>query len=350
MFLNSRRLLIGVMVVGALIESGQTLCAQAWSTALAVSATGQVARDSVGPLLAQLVQGDNPRSVAEAREALIRLIRSTPTDQQAGLARRVLAAVGPAIKHPQLICRLNAVLVLSELTDPAVLPALDQSLSDSSEAVRLRAAKGLAIVLKRAADGKLIELPAWGRATNHLLNSLGKQINNHKTSNRVRQEMFSVLAAVKTQDSIPVILDVLHQWTPNRLANLDEEFWAEHQAVISASSNMFSTEQLATKKLPNEWWVKLCAVSWRYEFIAAQAMQNADLDKETKKRYENLLADMDKTLMSAVPRLDGKTLQGNLPTNPALLQARVQTWALFLTDPMTINSPPTILNMSIPAP
>jgi hypothetical protein len=298
---------------------------------LVVSRVGQANEGKLKELLGQLADGDQPAQVAEARRNLKTSISSTPIGGQGRLAELIVKNIQPASQNAKVICRLNAMLVLSELTAPVAVDALVKGMEDDSEAVRLHAAKGMTAVMKRVKQAGQLYDANWQVAQKDFLVAAAVRLNGKEKSNRVVQEILNAVTQTDAQDTNKVVLDALFPMAPRRLANPLDEFWAERDAINQVLRRLV-TQQAGGQAVPRNMWIALSEVAFRYESLGVSAFNNNQLPDSVRAEYESLIKDADNALMYTVPTLGGKApdQKVNPAVNPLGLAPRLEKWKIEL--------------------
>jgi len=263
-----------------------------WTAALAQ------ADANLDRLLTQLLQSEDDRQVAEARRDIVNLLRDLNAPAATLQARndRVLAAL-PAVfqgNHREVV-RLNATLVAAVVQDPRAVPLLDRALQDSHEAVRLRAAKGLAALAERIRSANLAGEAAWSEAIGRMLDVVQSTLER-ESSQRVLYDVFAALAElidIDARRAMPAAMKLLHDRATARLDTPTARMQSEYDCLQKVYRHLIQAQAGANHADLRQ----LAIVSSRYLTMTARVReadeQRGELGPHNQREYQQmvLLAD-----------------------------------------------------------
>jgi len=301
---------------------------------------------------AQLIEGDDPQ-VAEARNQLLTPLQGANISEafRDEMSLRLFEPIRDALASERVIVRLNATMVVPEMSGSTTADLLGTALGDRSPAVRYWAALGIE---------PLAETLAANPRTAAALEQLHQRIvavTRDESLPVVFGPLLNGLVTIQRPDAVTDALTLMNDRIDRHAQNPTLSLASEVQALKAVFQRIQVGASVPQGDEAYRWIARVC---YRYLALAADALAMDPFDDatgEVKQSYETMIREADTRLRFAV----GRRLAPEA-TLPSPIDAWIGTddwnairelvrtdWVLLLTgDPIRFNPRQLAVNVQAP--
>lgn len=284
-------------------------------------------------LVSELLDGQNPKAVAKAREAILQQYLRNPglsVDQRAANAKVIVDSIGPGFAaEKELIVRLNCAIVAGAATVPEVLPHFQAAVADKNAAVRLLAVQsvgdlGESLAGQEAAGTRLNA--AWTKARDEMVALLTDTIKTGDKSNPIIQHAFESLVKINTSAGNDALIEGLILQAPRRAVDPTQTIHGERNALFHVY------REIAVGQNPQPTQLKrLSVAAMLYLKAAAIAKKNPDVSQDMQKSLDEVVVYADTIMTQTIKNLGGSPPE-RLPAGAPMqaIEVRIQIYQQML--------------------
>lgn len=257
------------------------------------AAEDRLVRDFIAAAIADLT-ADDPAQVMDARRRLIDPLTLPNTSEifAQAYSSHLKLQLPPALSHPRLIVRLNAVIVASYLTDRTAIELLAVPLADEAPAVRYRAAKAVGMIVTRARISSAADRVATERQALQLLMTHSKQ----ETAPEAWQPLLESLSVLRIPEARLALLDALNRRVDEHARRPGMPLVAEHTGLINVYRGVVE-QSLQPDGIEMAIVAALARTTCRYMVLSARTLsQVPDLDDAIEAQHREMITAADTVL------------------------------------------------------
>lgn len=252
----------------------------------------------ITPAVQQLATSADDAQVAAARRKLVEPFGMGGTDLFKNEYTRRLSArlntAGALATEARPAVRLNAMIVVSYMTDPSALPLVEQGLQDPSPAVRFWAARAVQNLGDKALSNTDRE---------RLLDLVSRTLKNEQ-GQEVVEELLRTYSRINIPRAAQQLMVVLNERVTRHAAHPDTSMAAEQAALQEQFRNLVQAKALNNQAPPALVVKELAKAALRYGTIAVDRLrQNPNMSSVNRDSLTRFIELADNALRWSVNEL-----------------------------------------------
>lgn len=253
----------------------------------------RLVRDIITEGVKELASED-PEQVMKARRRLIAPLELPNTSEifEQAYSSHLKLQLADVLDHELVFVRLNAVIVLSRLTDRTAIDLLAGPLADAAPSVRYRAAKALGMIVENARYTDSSGRPQTERKALELITTRTQS----ETASQVWRPLLESLSVLEIPEARRALLDALDHQVDAHVNVPNAPLTAEHAAMLDVYRDIVESS-LMPGGVDTATAAALARVAFRYLRLSSRTLaEGLDLDPAVAAGYEQMINTTDTIL------------------------------------------------------